>query len=48
MDKKAEAKKVFDIVIEALKKTRDSLDGVFVDILDLVTECKGKVIITGM
>ncbi|MFQ7574536.1 MAG: SIS domain-containing protein [Lachnospira sp.] len=48
MDKIAEAKKVFDIEIEALKKTRDSLDGVFVEILDLVTECKGKVIITGM
>ena len=48
MDKLAEAKKVFDVEIEALKKTRDSLDEVFVDILDAVTSCKGKVIITGM
>lgn len=48
MDKLAEAKKVFDIEIEALKKTRDALDESFVDILDAVTSCKGKVIITGM
>ena len=48
MDKLAEAKKVFDIEIEALKKTRDALDESFVQILDLMTSCKGKVIITGM
>ncbi len=48
MDKLAEAKKVFDVEIEALKKTRDVLDGSFVGILDAVTSCKGKVIITGM
>lgn len=48
MDKLAEAKKVFDIEIEALKKTRDALDEAFVEILDSVTSCKGKVIITGM
>ena len=43
-----EAKKVFDIEIEALKKTRDSLDGTYVDILDAITACNGKVIVTGM
>lgn len=48
MDKLAEAKKVFDVEIEALKKTRDSLGESFVEILDLMTSCKGKVIITGM
>lgn len=48
MDKLVEAKKVFDIEIEALKKTRDALDESFVQILDLLTSCKGKVIITGM
>ncbi len=48
MDKLAEARKVFDIEIEALKKTRDALDESFVQILDLMTACKGKVIITGM
>ena len=47
MDKLAEGKRVFDIEIEALEKTRDALDETFVKILDLVTECTGKVILTG-
>ena len=48
MDKILEAKKVFDIEIEALKRTRDSLDETFAKILDLIVSCSGKVIITGM
>jgi arabinose-5-phosphate isomerase len=48
MNKLAEGRKVFDIEIEALKRTRDCLDDVFVKILDSVTACEGKVIITGM
>lgn len=48
MDKLIEGKRVFDIEIDALKKTRDALDDTFVSILDMVTGCKGKVIITGM
>lgn len=48
MDKLQEGKRVFDIEIAALQKTRDALDDVFVQILDMVTSCKGKVIITGM
>ena len=48
MDKLQEGKRVFDIEIAALQKTRDALDDVFVRILDMVTSCKGKVIITGM
>jgi len=48
MDKLVEGKRVFDIEIEALKKTRDALNDTFVNILDMVTGCKGKVIITGM
>lgn len=48
MDKLAEGKRVFDIEIEALLKTKEALDSTFVEILDLVTECPGKVIITGM
>lgn len=48
MDKLMEGKHVFDIEIDALKKTRDALDDIFVQILDLVTGCEGKVIITGM
>ncbi|MEA4971550.1 Arabinose 5-phosphate isomerase KdsD [bioreactor metagenome] len=43
-----EAKRVFDTEIKALEITRDVLDLTFVDILNAVTECKGKVIITGM
>lgn len=48
MDKLTEGKQVFNVEMEALKKTRDSLDGIFVKILDLITNCRGKVIITGM
>lgn len=42
------AREVFDLEIRALEKVRDALDGRFLKILDLVVECKGKVIITGM
>lgn len=48
MDILLEAKKVFDTEITALEKTRDALDDTFLQILDLVVNCKGKVIITGM
>jgi arabinose-5-phosphate isomerase len=48
MDKLAEGKRVFDIEIEALKKTRDALDQTFLQLLNLVTNCEGKVITTGM
>ena len=48
MDKITEGKRVFDIEIEALEKTRDALGDAFVTILNLIIECKGKVIITGM
>lgn len=48
MDRLVEAKKVFDKEINALEKTRDALDDTFLKILDLVVNCKGKVIITGM
>ena len=48
VDRLLEAKKVFDTEITALEKTRDFLDDTFLQILDLVVNCKGKVIITGM
>lgn len=48
MDKLIEAKRVFNIEIDALKKTRDSLDEIFVKILDLIINCEGKIIFTGM
>lgn len=43
-----EAKKIFDIEIEALIKTRDSLDENFENLVKLMVECKGKVVLTGM
>lgn len=48
MDKLAEGKRVFNIEIEALQKTRDLLNETFVQILDLIVNCQGKVIVTGM
>lgn len=48
MDNLQEARKVFDIEIKALEKTRDSLDEVFLTILQMVVDCKGKVVVTGM
>ena len=43
-----EAKKIFDIEIEALNRTKDSLDENFELLVELVVECKGKVVLTGM
>lgn len=48
MNKILEGRRVFDIEIEALKRTRDALDETFERILDEITNCKGKVVITGM
>lgn len=48
MNRLTEGKRVFDIEIEALEKTRDALDDTYLQILDLITNCEGKVIITGM
>jgi arabinose-5-phosphate isomerase len=48
MDKLLEGKRVFDTEIKALEIMRDSLDETFVKILDIITGCKGKVVITGM
>lgn len=48
MDRLVEGKRVFDVEIEALKKTRDALGETYLQILDLIVNCKGKVIFTGM
>lgn len=48
MDILKEGKRVFDIEIEALQKTRDALDDTFINILNLIIHCPGKVILTGM
>lgn len=43
-----EARKVFDKEIEALVKTRDALGDEFEKIAELIFQCKGKVVVTGM
>lgn len=43
-----EAKKVFDIEIEALEKTKDNLGEAFFNILNSILACDGKVILCGM
>ena len=48
MDKLNAGRKVFDIEIAALEKMRDNLNDTFLRILDMITKCNGKVIITGM
>ncbi len=48
MDLLHEARRVFDIEITALESVRDSLNSDFLEIIDAITNCKGKVIITGM
>jgi len=48
MDILAEGKRVFDIEIQALEKTKAILDGTFVEILENISHCSGKVIITGV
>lgn len=48
MDSLNMAKRVFDTEIDALCAMRDNLDEVFGQVLDLITNCKGKVVLTGM
>lgn len=43
-----EAKKIFNIEMEALVKTRDSLGPDFENLVNLVLNCEGKVVLTGM
>lgn len=43
-----EAKKVFDIEIEALNAVKESLNGDFSKIIDSIKECNGRIILTGM
>lgn len=48
MDLIQEAKRVFNIEINALESVRDSLNSDFLAVINAITNCKGKVIITGM
>lgn len=43
-----EGQRVFDVEIEALRRTRDCLGDAFLNILDSIVNCEGKVIVTGM
>lgn len=43
-----EAQRVFDTEITALQKTRDSLNADFETIANLILNCKGKVVLSGM
>ena len=47
-DVRAEARGVFDKEIEALQKSRDALGGDFENLVELVLNCRGKVILSGM
>lgn len=48
MDSLEYGKQVFDKEIAALEAMRDALDDTFVKIVDMIVECKGKVVLTGM
>lgn len=43
-----EARRVFDRELDAIQKTRDSLGQDFVNLVELVLNCRGKVVLTGM
>lgn len=43
-----EAKRVFDIELEAVEKTKNSLGKDFIELVNLVFTCEGKLVLTGM
>ena len=43
-----EGKKVFSIEIDALRLTRDILSNEFVEIVEIIKSCTGKIVLTGM
>lgn len=48
MDYIQEARRVFDIEIEALEKTRDALGSDFEKLVEIVLGCRGKIVLTGI
>lgn len=48
MDILAEVKKVFNIEIEQLQKVESNLDESIVDVINLINECNGKIVLCGM
>lgn len=47
-DKIAEGRRVVDVEADALRAVSDAIDGTFAAILDAITSCEGKLVITGM
>lgn len=43
-----EARRIFDIEIDALEKTKNSLGEDFENLVGLILDCRGKVVLTGM
>lgn len=43
-----EARRVFDIEIESLKKVRDELDEPFIVLIQAILSCQGRIILTGI
>ncbi len=48
MDILKEVKKVFDIEIEQLQNVESNLDESIVDVINLINDCKGKIVLCGM
>lgn len=48
MDYLEAARKVFDVEIEALTRTKENLNDSFTEIVNAILQCKGKVILCGM
>lgn len=47
-EKITEAHRVFDVEMEALEKTKNAIDETFLSIVDEISSCQGKIVITGM
>lgn len=48
MDKLSEGRKVFDTEIQALEIVRDSLNSTFLKTIETITNCDGKIVMTGI
>lgn len=48
MDKLSEGRKVFNTEIQALEIVRDSLNSTFLRTVEAITNCEGKIVMTGM
>ena len=48
MDIKTELNRVFTLEIDTLSEVREMLDGTYVEAVEILFKCKGKIVITGM